>query len=102
MRRLLISVAIYLIAMVVVFCVTSPAHAADRCHDKAAMYQLVYNLRDAKLSDDQVLAYTWMYQGVTEAERLTAIYRVRPTGDLGAFTAKTLYRHVYLECRGGA
>lgn len=79
---------------------TAPAHAAERCHDLAAMYQMTYSLRDAGLTDAQTMTHTRLYQGFTDAERMQAIYRVRREGELGYMTSKSVYRHVYLDCRG--
>jgi hypothetical protein len=77
-----------------------PAQAADRCHDLAAMYQMAHSLRDSGLTDAQIAGHG--IASLPLAERLRAVERVKTTGDLGYLSAKTLYRHVYLECRGGA
>lgn len=79
----------------------TPAQAAERCHDKAAMYQLSRSLFTAGLDDRAIAAQLAIYP-FSELERKQAVERVKTAGDLGYMSAKTLYRHVYLECRGGA
>jgi hypothetical protein len=82
-------------------CLVGPAHAGDRCHDKAAMYQLGKTLQATGLTDSQIVAQLAGYP-FTELERRQAVERVKAGGDLGFMSAKTLYRHIYLECRGAA
>jgi hypothetical protein len=80
---------------------TAPVQAADKCHDKAAMYQTSYSLHAAGLTDAQVEAQLVGFPFSAE-ERHEAAIRTKPDGDLGYMSAKTLYRHVYLACRGAA
>lgn len=84
------------------FSTTVQAAPSERCYQLAGMYMTAYNLRDAAISDNQRMGALMAFPGLTQQERLTAIERTRPTGDLGFMTARTVYRHALLACAGDA
>lgn len=84
--------------------VMQPSYAApaDRCHDKAAMYQLTFSLRDSGMTDKHILTQTWFFSGFSDSERQQAVYRVKREGELGFMSAKALYQHVLRDCRSAS
>lgn len=86
-----------LFAAVLLMVCTLTAAASERCHDTAALYRLMFGLRDLPQSVALTQSDAFPF---SLADRTKAVERVRPGGDLAHLSSSTIYQHVYLECKG--